>query len=575
MNIPILQRRCPTGHCIRFVALAAIALLGSSANAITRSEAFTCLASNGGKFVLKSTYDYNPLNALNPHGGSERNHADFTVTYHPPGSFSSIATSEFVRYAYSRYRGSPDGPGTTIRIRSALCLGGKVVAGIPQFGSTLIVAGQAVRVNPPSVPTLLMDAAIAAHELDQYSAGGRHSGLTAYKLVNKQLVHEIALEDSVAVCKEKIRNCLIRAVYRTISQDMGKTWSPWKFATESDVFNLGKAWDQQPILTLQDRSDGIPNEAYDGLSPQTKIPRVNDPIAAAWRGSDSLQAVRGVLKNTAAVDLQNGGGMTSLMYAALAGNLEFTKELVKLHANVNAFDNVSDPVLTYAARSGNVELLNWLLKQGARPLGDGPLKGTVLTGLLAHWEGDWQQPAVDRLLVIPEVLNQADASGTTPLMYASGHGLSTVVQAMLAKGADASVVNKRGANALHFAAMHGSAAILAQLLHTRVNLDALDARGKTALHYAVLSQSRCVSHRQIQPALAWVRLSKLAWCVTTVMCHCDAHAHPATQLLSYSAVNRRHQVHHIRDGRQTAESKQDAAARRLPSSASWVLIHGS
>jgi hypothetical protein len=356
---------------------------------------------------------------------------------------------------------------------------------------------------------------------------------------------------------------------------MGKTWSPWKFATESDVFNLGKAWDQQPILTLQDRSDGIPNEAYDGLSPQTKIPRVNDPIAAAWRGSDSLQAVRGVLKNTAAVDLQNGGGMTSLMYAALAGNLEFTKELVKLHANVNAFDNVSDPVLTYAARSGNVELLNWLLKQGARPLGDGPLKGTVLTGLLAHWEGDWQQPAVDRLLVIPEVLNQADASGTTPLMYASGHGLSTVVQAMLAKGADASVVNKRGANALHFAAMHGSAAILAQLLHTRVNLDALDARGKTALHYAVLSQSRCVSHRQIQPALAWVRLSKLAWCVTTVMCHCDAHAHPATQLLSYSAVNRRHQVHHIRDGRQTAESKQDAAARRLPSSASWVLIHGS
>ncbi len=47
------------------------------------------------------------------------------------------------------------------------------------------------------------------------------------------------------------------------------------------------------------------------------------------------------------------------------------------------------------------------------------------------------------------------------------------------------------------------------------------------------------------------------------MRHSDAHVHPASQLLSYSAVNRRHQVHHIRDGRQTAESKQDAAASRL------------
>jgi len=49
------------------------------------------------------------------------------------------------------------------------------------------------------------------------------------------------------------------------------------------------------------------------------------------------------------------------------------------------------------------------------------------------------------------------------------------------------------------------------------------------------------------------------------MCHPDAHAHPASQLLSYSAVDCRHHVHHTRDGRPTAESNQYAAAIRLPS----------
>ena len=47
------------------------------------------------------------------------------------------------------------------------------------------------------------------------------------------------------------------------------------------------------------------------------------------------------------------------------------------------------------------------------------------------------------------------------------------------------------------------------------------------------------------------------------MCHPDTHAHPASQLLSYSAVDCRHHVHHTRDGRQTPESNQYAAAIRL------------
>ena len=59
------------------------------------------------------------------------------------------------------------------------------------------------------------------------------------------------------------------------------------------------------------------------------------------------------------------------------------------------------------------------------------------------------------------------------------------------------------------------------------------------------------------------------------MCHPDGRAQPASQLPSHCPVNRRHHVHHTRDGRQTAESNQYAAARRLHyRRVNWVLIVG-
>ena len=53
------------------------------------------------------------------------------------------------------------------------------------------------------------------------------------------------------------------------------------------------------------------------------------------------------------------------------------------------------------------------------------------------------------------------------------------------------------------------------------------------------------------------------------MCHPDGRAQPASQLPSHCPENRRHHVHHTRDGRQTAESNQYAVARRLRVGVHW------
>ena len=56
---------------------------------------------------------------------------------------------------------------------------------------------------------------------------------------------------------------------------------------------------------------------------------------------------------------------TILHYAALTGDLNRVKELVKRGAAINSKYNCQKSVLHYAAESGNLELVQWLVEQGA------------------------------------------------------------------------------------------------------------------------------------------------------------------------------------------------------------------
>ncbi len=61
----------------------------------------------------------------------------------------------------------------------------------------------------------------------------------------------------------------------------------------------------------------------------------------------------------------DGYGMTILMQAAINGNLEIVKELIKKGANVNAQSNPGYTALMWAAHFGRYQIAKELIKAGA------------------------------------------------------------------------------------------------------------------------------------------------------------------------------------------------------------------
>lgn len=80
--------------------------------------------------------------------------------------------------------------------------------------------------------------------------------------------------------------------------------------------------------------------------------------------------------------------------------------------------------------------------------------------------------------------NVTDEKGWSPLMMATLHGHTVIVQLLLKHGADVNVANSTGGTALMMAALQGQDTILQVLLDNGARVDTQDTKGWTALMYA-------------------------------------------------------------------------------------------
>jgi len=151
---------------------------------------------------------------------------------------------------------------------------------------------------------------------------------------------------------------------------------------------------------------------------------VSAPVAdAAMQGNTN--AVRALLKQAADVNAAQGDGMTALHWAAMKNDAELTQTLLFAGANVKATTRIgSYTPLILAAKNGSAAVMPALLKAGAD-------------------------------------LNARTSNGTTPLMFAAASGNTDAVKILIDGGADLNAKESvRGLTPAMFAAASNRSAVL-------------------------------------------------------------------------------------------------------------------
>ena len=156
--------------------------------------------------------------------------------------------------------------------------------------------------------------------------------------------------------------------------------------------------------------------------------------------------------------------------AAMDGNRDAVKTLLKQAADVNAAQGDGMTALHWAAMKNDAELVQTLLYAGANP------KATTRIGaytplLLAAKSGN--ADVIEPLVKSGADVNAATSNGTTALMFAAASGNVAAVQALLERGADVNAKESvRGLTPAMFAAASNRAAVIDLLAKKGADLKA-------------------------------------------------------------------------------------------------------
>jgi uncharacterized protein len=196
-------------------------------------------------------------------------------------------------------------------------------------------------------------------------------------------------------------------------------------------------------------------------SPATSV------VDAAMQGN--RDAVKALLKDGADVNTAQGDGMTALHWAVQKGDLELARILLYAGANVKATTRIGgySPLLI-ASRTGNAALIETLIASGADP-------------------------------------NSATTNGTTALMFAAQAGNAAGVKALLDRGGDVNAKEKvKGETALMIAAAYGRADVIRTLTAHGADVNATTNVMDLAL-FNKEEQERLAQFQQQQAAQAAAR----------------------------------------------------------------------
>src|SRR3954469_5820542 len=159
---------------------------------------------------------------------------------------------------------------------------------------------------------------------------------------------------------------------------------------------------------------------------------------AAMQGNKD--AVKSLLKQAADVNAAQGDGMTALHWAAMKDDADLAQTLLFAGANVRATTRIgSYTPLILAARNGSASVIAPLLKAGAD--GNAPTANGTTPLMFAAASGNVD--AVNTLLEAGADINAKESvRGLTPAMFAAASNRAAVLDVLAKKGADLKATSK-------------------------------------------------------------------------------------------------------------------------------------
>ena len=178
---------------------------------------------------------------------------------------------------------------------------------------------------------------------------------------------------------------------------------------------------------------------------------------AAMNGS--VMGIHRLVRAGADLEARDEYGATSLLLAVMNEHDEAVDKLLESGADLHTHDDQGNTALHFAADVSNTKLTSRLLEAGADPNSVNHLRATPLHAVTAHrtqFELSHRQIAtIDALTKAGAEINAHDDHGNTPLHYVAqglypeaGH----VASALLDRGADPDVVNKKALSPLETSA---------------------------------------------------------------------------------------------------------------------------
>lgn len=139
---------------------------------------------------------------------------------------------------------------------------------------------------------------------------------------------------------------------------------------------------------------------------------------------------------------------TELFTAVLANDVVKTAALLKKGEDCNAVNEEGATLLMLAAGAGHLDMVEMLLKAGAKVDATDTRGWTALFKALFNYEQNRGFPEVVGALIDAGAdIEHQVAYATRPLMIAAGYGEARVVEVLLAAGADTAAMNEGGRSA--------------------------------------------------------------------------------------------------------------------------------